>query len=117
MHYFSSIIELLLSPDNEFFLLSDLDRDISSFRGSYPINVELTFGFCTLMFMIFYNLDYLLLFLRSFYLFRLEREEFKELILLFNSKVFLLFFNIDELTILGLLTFNFIICYKRDYFL
>ncbi len=94
----------------EFFLLNDLEADLYPFLGSYPTKVELTFGFCTLIFIIFDNRDYLLEFLFIFYLLRLDLDEFNELKLEFNNIAFLLVFKPAKLLMLGFDTLSFIIC-------
>ncbi len=77
----------------------------------------MTFGFSTLIFMIFYNLDYLLQFLLIFYLFRLDLDEFIEQKLALSSMAFLLDLSPAKLLILGFDTLSFMICYSLDYFL
>jgi hypothetical protein len=80
---------VLFYAKNEFFFVKDFDADLSHFFGSYPNKVEFTFGFSTLMFMIFYSRDSLLQFRLTFYLLRLDLDEFRELKLVLRRMAFL----------------------------
>ena len=100
----------LLSAKNEFFFVNDFDVDLSHFLGSYPTKVEFTFGFSTFMFIIFSSRDSLLQFRLTFSLFRLERDEFKELKLVLRRIAFFWDFNPAIEYILGFDTLSFMIC-------